>query len=586
MPPCHARFALVACLLGTAGLTLPVAGADPATSPQPVVVGGSFPAMTDEYIRGILKQRIDKERRAVGIVVGIVTDKGTRIISYGRAKGDGPTSPGYQGDEAALTRPLDGDTVFEIGSITKTFTATLLADMARKDEVSVDDPVAKYLPADANVPSKDDQAITLRLLAQHLSGLPRMPDNFRPKDLMNPYADYDAARLQDFLLGHTLRRDPGESVEYSNLGYGLLGHALALKAGQSYEDLVRERITGPLGMSDTVITLTPSIKARLAQGHDDRLEAAANWDLGAVGGAGAIRSTVNDMLKYCAANAGIADSPLRETFAVAQELKHPRGRGDTPGSLAWSAPQQRGGRQIWWHNGGTGGYHSFMGFDHEAKLGVVVLSNCVSDIDDIGMHLLVRTSPVDVKRTAITLPREALEKVVGVYEVGPGSYRTVTRYRDRLFMQRTRQMRREYLAEAPNAFFNSELKSTLAFTASDSGAITGLVVRGPSGESPSERVDRAPEGKALVEQDPAAYDGCVGTYSESPDFVLTVRRDGERLMIAVTGQGEFELFPLGEDRFTILPVDCEFQFERGADGQATGVTRYQNGAEVKSKRVK
>ncbi len=581
---------VLASVLVTSALFAPLAlGVQPAVSPAPAKTPAAVTLPTDEQIRDILVQRIDKEHRAVGIVVGIVTPEGTRIVSYGKAKGDGPVAKGFQGTEAALTRPLDGDTVFEIGSITKTFTASILADMALKGEVSVEDPLAKYLPADVKVPRKGDKDITLRLLAQHMSGLPRMPGNFKPKDETNVYADYDAKLAYEWLATLQPARAPGEDMEYSNIGYGLLGHALCLKTGKGYEALMKERITGPLGMSDTVIVLPPALKARLAHGHGEKVEPVGNWDLDVMQGAGAIRSTVKDLLQYAAPQAGIVDSPLHESFAMAQELKYPWRKGEEAlGSLGWASPSitPDGQRKIWWHNGGTGGYHSFLGFDKELKIGVVVLSNCTLDIDDIAQHILVPSVPVDVLRTFVTLPREALDKVVGVYEVGPNSYRTITRYRDRLFLQRTGQLRREFKAESPTTFYNPEMKSSLTFETGENSKATRVVLRAVGIESPAKRVDVPPQGKTLVEQDPATFDGLAGTYPETPDFVFTVRREGERLLMAVTAQGEFELFPLGKDRFTALPVDCEFQFDRGADGRATSVTRYQNGAVVKSARTK
>jgi CubicO group peptidase (beta-lactamase class C family) len=542
--------------------------------------------LTDDEIRAILAQRVDKERRAVGIVVGLVTDKGTRIISYGKAKGEGAASPGYAGDAVALERPLDGDTVFEIGSITKTFTGSILADMARKGEVRLEDPVSKYLPAGVRVPAKGGKEITLRLLAQHMSGLPRMPGNFAPSDETNPFKDYTPAKMYEWLGTAEPEREPGEDFEYSNIAYGLLGHALTLKAGMTYEALLKERITGPLGMTDTMIALTPEMKDRLAHGHNERLGPVSNWDLDVMAGAGAIRSTVRDLLKYCAANAGLTDTPLRATIEEAQTLKYPWRKGETsPGSLAWAAPTPLpNNRRLWWHNGGTGGYCSFMGFDREARVGVVVMTNCANSIDELALHIIEPDWPLDVVRAAIKLPIAALDKAVGVYEVGPGSYRTVTRYRDRLFLQRTGQARREILPESERVFFNTEINATVTFEAGADGAITGLVLRSRGNESPAKRVERAAEGKTLVEQDPATYDGLVGRFEETPGFALTVRREGERLLVAATGQPEFEVFPIARDRFTYLPIEVELEFERGADGVATGMTRFQSGDAVKSKR--
>jgi len=227
-----------------------------------------------EAIRKILASRIDEHKRSVGIVVGLIDGSGKRVVSYGK---------GAAGD----SKPLDGDTVFEIGSITKAFTGLLLADMSLRGEVSLDDAAQKYLPEGAKMPERNGHAITLRHLSMHHSALPRLPGNLKPADPANPYADYGPAQLYEFLAGHTLRRDPGASYEYSNLGAGLLGHLLARRAGKSYEDVLRERIIDPLGMRDTRITLTDAMKSRLAQGHGPQLEPVKNWDLDALAGAGA-----------------------------------------------------------------------------------------------------------------------------------------------------------------------------------------------------------------------------------------------------------------------------------------------------------
>jgi D-alanyl-D-alanine-carboxypeptidase/D-alanyl-D-alanine-endopeptidase len=246
---------------------------------QPTTVPGAG------EIREILVRRIDQQKQAVGIVVGVIEPDGRRVVAYGNLANGDP-------------RPLDGDTIFEIGSVTKVFTSLLLADMVNRKEVTLDDPAAKYLPENARMPERNGKSMTLHDLSTHTSGLPPLPGNMKSKDLRNPYADYGVDDLYQFFSGYTLPRDPGSEFEYSNLGAGLLGHLLACRAGTDYESLVGIRITEPLGMPDTGITLSSSMRQRMATGHDPTLTPVANWNFATLAGAGALRSSANDMLTF------------------------------------------------------------------------------------------------------------------------------------------------------------------------------------------------------------------------------------------------------------------------------------------------
>jgi CubicO group peptidase (beta-lactamase class C family) len=189
-------------------------------------------APSDSEIRQILSDRIDRDHQSIGIVIGVIEPSGRRIVTYGNlAKDD--------------KRTLDGNTVYEIGSITKVFTSLLLADMVQHGEVVLTDPVAKYLPPEVKVPERGGKQITLEDLATHTSGLPRMPSNFTPKDPANPYADYSVEQMYQFISGYQLTRDIGSQYEYSNLGGGLLGHALARRAGMSYRIWWNPAFAGP-----------------------------------------------------------------------------------------------------------------------------------------------------------------------------------------------------------------------------------------------------------------------------------------------------------------------------------------------------
>ena len=405
-------------------------------------------------------------RHTVGIVIGIIDKDGRTIYSRGKTAADG--------------RAVDGDSVFEIGSVTKTFTATLLADMATRGLVRLDEPVVKCLPKGVTLPTRGGKEITLLDLATHRSGLPRMPANFAPADPDNPYADYTAAKLFEFLAHYALPRDIGASYEYSNLGAGLLGEALARRAGKSYEALLSERIFRPLGMKSTGIVLRPEMADRLAKGHSQELTPVKNWDLDALAGAGAIRSTVNDMLDYVAAYMGLKPSPLASAMAMARQDRNDTTIPDMRIGLAWHL-MKRPDTVIVWHNGGTAGYHSFVGFDLQKGMGIVILSNSANDIDSIGLHFLDERIPLAKiefrkERKEIALEPARLDAYVGEYQLTPTFVLLVVKDGNRLFGQATGQPRFQLHPEAETEFFLIEADAQISFVKDATGRVTHLIL--------------------------------------------------------------------------------------------------------------
>ncbi len=448
-----------------------------ATCGMPTLVAQSAPAgvASDSVVRAVIAEWVSAGRYQ-GVAVGFVTrDNRRRVITYGPDAG---------------VMPFDGKTVFEIGSITKTFTAAVLADMVRTGEVALDDPVEKHLPAGTVVPTRNGERITLLDLATHTSGLPGMPTNIAPKDNENPYADYTNEQLYAFLASYTLPRDIGTKYEYSNVGVGLLGQALSHRSGKRYEALVTERVTGPLKLSDTRITLTPSMRQRMAPGHTGSGTPAKNWDLPTLAAAGALRSTVNDMLTYAHANATPESSPLGAVFASTHSARRPGPVPSVTIGLGWHRVTTPAGRTIVWHNGGTGGYKSFTGFDESSGDAIVLLANSANSVDEIALHLLDASVPLPkppITRRAITLPETTLEQYVGSYEFAPTFAITITRSGTRLFAQATNQPRFELSAEKVDAFFLSVIEAQITFDRDAAGAVTGMVLHQGGQKSPGRR---------------------------------------------------------------------------------------------------
>jgi serine-type D-Ala-D-Ala carboxypeptidase/endopeptidase len=426
---------------------------------------------TDE-IREILVRRIDQQKQAVGIVVGVIEPNGRRVIAYGNLANGDP-------------RTLDGDTIFEIGSVSKVFTSLVLADMVNRKEVALDDPAAKYLSENVRMPERSGKSITLLDLSTHSSGLPPLPSNFKPKDPRNPYADYSVDDLYQFLSGYTLPRDPGSEFEYSNLGGGLLGHLLAYRAGTDYESLIVTRVTRPLSMPDTGITLSSSMKQRMATGHTAMLAPVGNWDVPTLAGAGALRSSANDMLTFLEAFLGYNESPLAPAMKAMLEVRRPAGQ--TKIGLGWLI-YSTDGREIAWHNGGTGGFRSFFGYDPKERIGVVVISNACG-VDDIGFHLLNPKLPLakpepPKPHTEIPIDPKLLDNYTGRYQVTPDLIFEITRDGDRLFAQGFAQVtgqaivlpKFEVFAEGEKNFFARASDKQIAFETGPDGRATSLIL--------------------------------------------------------------------------------------------------------------
>jgi D-alanyl-D-alanine-carboxypeptidase/D-alanyl-D-alanine-endopeptidase len=372
----------------TQGADLPLTltrQAKPIAAPPPNPPDAALPPATIDTIRKILDQDIgialDKGALApsthTGVTIGIVQHGVRRIFSYGTAQ---------------------PDSVFEIGSISKTFTALILAQMVEQQKVRLDEPVRDLLPPNtvpkpAGPPFVTREITLLDLSDQH-SGLPRMPDNFAPADPTNPYADYDAAHLYAYIAKHGLAIEPNPPFGYSNLGVGLLGQALSVRAAEPYPQLLHEQVTGPLGMTETAIALTPSMKSRFIQGHDAEHNPAHAWDLDALAGAGGIRSTAADMLTYLEAQlhpdhlpATATSTPNGKTLPAAIALDHILHADAGEGmhiALNWFQYDATGS---FWHNGGTGGYSSYAIFNPAQDFAVIVLSNVSPGPDTITDHL-------------------------------------------------------------------------------------------------------------------------------------------------------------------------------------------------------
>lgn len=429
------------------------------------------PLPSEASVRAIVEDRVGSGQ-VTGLIVGLVDRAAHRLVAAAGSSGTG--------------RPLDAHTVFEIGSVTKVFTAAALSEMVQRGEVTLQDPAQRYLPEGVTMPT-GSRPITLLDLAMQRSGLPRLPSNLNPANLRNPYADYTTEQLYAFLSGYHLTRDPGAQYEYSNLGFGLLGDLLARAVGTDYETLLRRLVLAPLGMDETAITLSGALADRLTSGHTVDLQPAENWDMGALQGAGALRSTVNDMLSFLHANLDSRASPLGTALASTHVERADAGGENLTIGMAWHILLRPEGHIVW-HNGETGGYHSFAGFDAAKGIAVVVLTNTASNIDDIGIHLLDPEFPVaSPSRAAVVVDATTLESYVGVYAVTPAFAITITHEGDALFLQATNQPKFRLYASSDSTFFLRAVAATISFQRDSAHTVTSLVLHQNGRDIPAPR---------------------------------------------------------------------------------------------------
>jgi len=410
-----------------------------------------------------LARSLLEENTAVGFVIGILKDGQTQVIAYGDTTQGTGIAP-------------NGDTFYEIGSTSKVFTGVLLAEKVEAGVMKLDDPLQQYLPAGVKAPVASDLPITLEHLATHTSGLPRLPDNLKPADPRNPYADYTMEQMYAFLGAHQLRRPPGQ-YEYSNFGMGLLGNILARQQRTTYEKLLIDGICNPLGMRDTCITLTADQRKRLAPPYAADLKPDRNWDVPTLAGAGAIRSTANDMLKFIQANLANDKTPLTQALRLSHSKRHTMEGGMAVG-LAWHIARDGNTR---WHNGMTGGYSSWLAVVPGGKVGVVVLANTATmTISTFGEQLtqIALGLPVQPKkpRRTIDVDRAVLDSYVGYYAIVPQFGLQVTAEDGKLMVQATGQEKFQVFAESKTKFFLKVVDAQLTFVPDKDGRVNKVIL--------------------------------------------------------------------------------------------------------------
>jgi D-alanyl-D-alanine-carboxypeptidase/D-alanyl-D-alanine-endopeptidase len=325
------------------------------------LLGARNACADDDRVIQALKAAVGTRSGSAGMLAVLIDESGARVSTYG--------SSGKQGVA------MDGDAVFEIMSNTKVLTSLLLADMEARGEVSLNDPVARYLPSSVKMRERGGP-ITLLDLATYTSGLPNMPGNLPPTWWASaaPMRDYKQEEIFEFLAAHEPDYPPGTHYEYANLGFGLLGIALANRAGISYEELLIKRICAPLGMSHTRITLTQEMSRNLVQGHDLGMKPTELWTWPAMPGAGCVRSTAKDLTRFVKACLGLTRTRLSSAMATLTQHQRPTPLPGTNAGMGWYVTSSADD-QIVWKSGLSMGCNTFMGYSQRRRRGAIVLGN-------------------------------------------------------------------------------------------------------------------------------------------------------------------------------------------------------------------
>lgn len=529
---------------------------------------GSAHATTDADLAAVVDRRLQGDRTGACVAAAVID--GDRVARAWRCA-----------DSAAEGR-IGPDAAFEIGSVSKTMTAILLADLIVQGRASLDDPLSGYLPAGTAVPDYAGQPILLRHVVTHTSGLPPLPSRMGMPDPDDPYAQLDAEALLASLQDVALDRAPGSRFEYSNFASMLLSWAVAQRAGGDFERLVKERLFAPLGMSRAYVADPPE-GVRPAAGHLPTGRPTPPWRIATdLAGVGGVRATLDDMVRYAQAQLGAADAPVAAAVDLAQQ---PVGTaGHVPMAMNWVLDTVAG-RTVHTHAGGTGGFSSYLAFDRERGRAVVLLSDTalhsLGGLDGLGQHLLDARAPLDGPRKAARAPDALLDGLAGAYRLEGGPAMTLARRGDALVVQVAGQPEVEMGYDDAGDFYPLEHDALLSPRRRADGSYAFAWHQG-GGMFAATRIDCQASAAA---PDADALRGYAGTYRLAPGFDLAVRERDGALHAQATGQGEFALAPAGEDAFDAAAHGIEIRFRRGGDGAVDALDLHQGGRTTRGERT-
>jgi CubicO group peptidase (beta-lactamase class C family) len=471
--------------------------------------------------------------------------------------------------------------LFEIGSITKVFTGILLADAVKAGKLGLDDTLAQRLPVKFDQPATG--AVTLKQLATHTSCLPRLPGNMTNATLDDPYGQYDDKALFEYLAHAKLDGQPPCESAYSNLGFGILGVVLERVYGKPWAKLVQEKITGPLGMVDTVQELSPAQQSRFAEPWAGE-KRAHPWTFKAIAGAGALRSTLADMSKLADALLAGPKGPLGNVWPLlAGDFVDMRAVGGKIGLALIHTKDS--GQDSYSHDGETGGFGSILYVRPASGLAVIVLASNAAANPRQWLAAWEAAGRPPVTRSEIALPAAVLDEYVGVYPLDKSTRFTLLRRGDGLVARLTGQSFLPLFASAKDELFYKAVDARISFHRNASGQVDGLTlhqsgrdIQAPRAADPAPHIE-FPNAAALKE-----YLGDYDFSQFQPGAKVTVTATGDQLLAMLTGQPAFPVFCVGKDRFEYDVVVAALTFERDKAGKIVAVVLHQNGLEMRAPR--
>lgn len=504
---------------------------------------------------GDIRERIDNavSRGTVGAAVFGVYDEGeVTIYGFGRIRPDQPREP-------------DGDTLFEIGSITKVFTALLVQRLVEQNRLDWDQPISRYL---GEIPFKNEStgAITLRSLATHSSGLPRLPDNLAPEDGLDPYADYAQSHLNSF-LGSFDPDHPSTEYAYSNLGFGLLGSIAAQAAELGYPAAIARYVFEPLGMDRSFASYPEKPDANMASGYRSGAVVPA-WNFDALAGAGAIVSSANDLMKFIRAICEGDATDMQRAIVATQRLQEVDRM-----ALGWHARSDSAGDTVYWHNGGTGGFASFLAVNPATSQGWLILAASTEHgwITELGF------SPLAAQEEST----EAIDLApfIGVFQLAPSLFLTISEQDGQLFGQATGQGAFPLTHKGGREFEFAAARIEITFKATADGLSPGMdfVQAGQKIDAPRVEDEHGTKEREEFSVDSETLQEYVGEYRLASGVTITVTVRESQLFAQVTNQPAYPVFATDTDRFFYKVVDAELEFLRDQSGAVHELVLHQAG---------